>query len=109
MIDGFAAAAITPGIEGATIDLGSGTLTPTNDLDALCRLAHFNVPGPNGDGPIHAKCRHLKSGSGGTQQRLSGGVGYSPRPRNVSDYVHVTDLARAHLSALDSARGGSER
>ena len=44
MIEGFVAAATVPGIEGETIDLGSGTLVPMGDIvDRLVRIVGKDI------------------------------------------------------------------
>jgi UDP-glucose 4-epimerase len=90
---------------------------------AAVSLRYFNVAGahlgPAGRwlGERHAPETHLipnvlavASGTaGGSQVKLFGDDYPTPDGTCIRDYIHVTDLARAHLLALEGARPGQHQ
>jgi UDP-glucose 4-epimerase len=84
-------------------------------------LRYFNVAGAHADasgtwrGERHAPETHLipnvlaVAADGGGPLRLFGGDYPTPDGTCVRDYIHVSDLARAHLLALDACTPGSHR
>jgi len=85
---------------------------------AAVSLRYFNVAGARiGDGQIlgerHSRETHLipialQVAAGARESLRVNGTHYpTPDGSCVRDYIHVVDLADAHLRALDRARGGS--
>lgn len=92
------------------------------DLSAACDMKHvilryFNVAGCDPDGKIGQSTKNatllIKVASevavGKRDSLYVFGTDYPTEDgTGVRDYIHVTDLASAHLSALDYLRGGGE-
>jgi UDP-glucose 4-epimerase len=87
------------------------------DLDTVC-LRYFNAAGadPGGaHGPDHHHKTHLitlclEAAAGAVDELAVFGTDYAtPDGTAVRDYVHVADLADAHLCALDALAGGMHR
>jgi len=75
-----------------------------------CALRYFNVAGADPEGrigqayrdPTHLITRALKTAKGESPKLSIYGTDYpTPDGTCVRDYIHVDDLASAHLSALD--------
>lgn len=86
-------------------------------LDAVC-LRYFNAAGadPGGDhGPDHHHKTHLitlclEAAAGAVDELAVFGTDYdTPDGTAVRDYIHVADLADAHLCALDALAAGMHR
>ena len=92
------------------------------DLSAATDLKHvilryFNVAGSDPDGRIGQSTKEAtllikvaaEVAVGKREQLKVFGTDYpTPDGTGVRDYIHVTDLASAHLSALDYLRGGGD-
>ena len=92
------------------------------DLSAACDMKHvilryFNVAGCDPDGKIGQSTKNatllIKVASevavGKRDSLYVFGTDYPTQDgTGIRDYIHVTDLASAHLSALDYLRGGGE-
>ena len=73
------------------------------------RLRYFNAAGADPDGEIgedhhpeiHAIPRAIEAATGGPEFKIMGTDYPTPDGTCVRDYVHVADIARAHLAALD--------
>ena len=83
---------------------------------AAISLRYFNVAGASGDqGEDHEPETHLipnvlRAALGTLEHVDVFGTDYeTPDGTAIRDYIHVEDLARAHLLALDAARGGEHR
>jgi UDP-glucose 4-epimerase len=79
-------------------------------------LRYFNVAGASGDlGEDHEPETHLipnvlRAAQGLQPEVEVFGTDYpTPDGTAVRDYIHIEDLAEAHLRALDGARGGEHR
>jgi UDP-glucose 4-epimerase len=79
-------------------------------------LRYFNVAGASGElGELHDPETHLiplvlQAASGQREFVQIYGTDYpTPDGTAVRDYIHVEDLARAHLLALDACTGGEHR
>ncbi len=78
-------------------------------------LRYFNAAGAHPDGTIgedHADEVHviplaIRAATGGTPLRVFGEDYPTPDGTCVRDYIHVMDLAAAHLRALDALEGGA--
>ncbi|MFK8080449.1 MAG: UDP-glucose 4-epimerase GalE [Granulosicoccus sp.] len=96
--------------------------TMLRDLSAATDLKHvvlryFNVAGSDPDGRIGQSTQNAtllikvaaEVAVGKRDQLYVFGTDYpTPDGTGVRDYIHVTDLALAHLSALDYLRGGGD-
>lgn len=77
-------------------------------------LRYFNAAGADSDGQIgerHAPETHLiplaiRSSSGGTPLKIFGTDFQTPDGTAIRDYVHVEDLGRAHLLAIEYLLAG---
>lgn len=92
------------------------------DLSAATNLRHvilryFNVAGSDPDGMIGQSTRNAtllikvaaEVAVGKREQLVVFGTDYpTPDGTGIRDYIHVTDLASAHLSALDYLREGGK-
>lgn len=92
------------------------------DLSAVTDLKHvvlryFNVAGSDPDGKIGQSTEHAtllikvaaEVAIGKRDQLYVFGTDYdTPDGTGIRDYIHVTDLAAAHLSSLDYLRNGGE-
>ncbi len=83
---------------------------------AAVSLRYFNVAGASGDlGEAHHPETHLiplvlQAVAGERPAVQIYGTDYpTPDGTAIRDYIHIDDLARAHLLALDSARAGEHR
>ncbi|XXG09288.1 UDP-glucose 4-epimerase GalE [Micromonospora sp. SH-82] len=87
---------------------------------AAVSLRYFNVAGAHLDGDVALGERHdpeshlipiaLEVAAGVREKLQLFGDDYpTPDGTCVRDYIHVADLARAHLLALDAATGGQHR
>jgi UDP-glucose 4-epimerase len=83
---------------------------------AAISLRYFNVAGASGEqGEDHEPETHLipnvLRAALGTREHVDVfGTDYeTPDGTAIRDYIHVEDLARAHLLALEAARGGEHR
>jgi UDP-glucose 4-epimerase len=82
-------------------------------IRAIC-LRYFNAAGADPDGQLgedHHPERHLiplalEAAVGGTSLQVFGDDYPTPDGTCLRDYVHVTDLAQAHLLALDALESG---
>src|SRR5437763_7419015 len=97
------------------IDQMIGFMVAAHDLAAVS-LRYFNVAGASGQwGEDHHPETHLipivlQVAAGQRPAVQIYGTDYpTPDGTAIRDYIHVEDLARAHLLALDSARGGEHR
>lgn len=93
-----------------------------HDLSAACDMKHvilryFNVAGSDPDGKIGQSTKNAtllikvaaEVALGKREQLTIFGTDYpTPDGTGVRDYIHVSDLASAHLSALDYLRKGGE-
>ena len=78
------------------------------------RLRYFNAAGADPDGElgedhapeIHVIPRAFEAATGGTPLQIFGEDYPTPDGTCLRDYIHVTDLADAHVRALRSARAG---
>jgi UDP-glucose 4-epimerase len=100
------------GASKLAVDLMIGTWAEAHGL-AATSLRYFNVAGASGRfGERHATETHLipivLEVADGRRERVQVyGTDYpTPDGTAVRDYIHVEDLARAHLLALDAARPG---
>ena len=84
---------------------------------AYMALRYFNVAGADPEGRIgqaykeatHLITRSLKTAKGQFEKLSVFGTDYpTPDGTCIRDYIHVNDLARAHLRALDCLRGSGE-
>jgi len=79
---------------------------------AAISLRYFNVAGASGSlGEMHEPETHLipnvlRAAATGSPVRLYGTDYPTPDGTTVRDYIHVADLARAHVLALHGARAG---
>jgi UDP-glucose 4-epimerase len=90
-------------------------VAPARDL-RFVSLRYFNVAGADGEGRIgqryeeasHLITRALKTAKGELERLQIFGTDYDTRDGTcIRDYIHVEDIAEAHLLALDRlARGG---
>jgi UDP-glucose 4-epimerase len=92
-----------------------GFMTTAHDLAAVS-LRYFNVAGASGQlGEDHHPETHLipivlSAAAGQRSEVQIYGTDYStPDGTAIRDYIHVEDLARAHVLALDSVRAGEHR
>jgi UDP-glucose 4-epimerase len=83
---------------------------------AAISLRYFNVAGASGEqGEDHDPETHLipnvlRAALGTLEHVEVFGTDYeTPDGTAIRDYIHVEDLARAHLLALEAARGGEHR
>ena len=83
---------------------------------AAISLRYFNVAGASGEqGEDHEPETHLipnvlRAALGTLEHVEVFGTDYeTPDGTAIRDYIHVEDLARAHLLALEAARGGEHR
>jgi UDP-glucose 4-epimerase len=83
---------------------------------AAISLRYFNVAGASGEqGEDHEPETHLipnmlRAALGTVEHVDVFGTDYeTPDGTAIRDYIHVEDLARAHLLALEAARGGEHR
>jgi UDP-glucose-4-epimerase GalE len=80
-------------------------------------LRYFNAAGADPDGELgedHDPETHLvplaiEAAMGGTDLQIYGTDYPTPDGTAVRDYIHVQDLADAHVAALDRLRGGAAR
>ena len=78
------------------------------------RLRYFNAAGADPDGElgedhapeIHVIPRAFDAASGGAPLQIFGEDYPTPDGTCLRDYIHVTDLADAHVRALAAARAG---
>jgi len=79
-------------------------------------IRYFNVAGADGEGqlgqsyrnPTHLITRALKTAAGEYERLEIFGTDYpTPDGTCIRDYIHVDDLAEAHLLALDYLQGGN--
>jgi UDP-arabinose 4-epimerase len=83
-------------------------------LRSVC-LRYFNAAGADPDGEIgewHVPETHLipltiHAAMGGAPLRIFGDDYPTPDGTAIRDYIHVSDLAEAHVRALDHLRGGA--
>jgi UDP-glucose-4-epimerase GalE len=86
-------------------------VAPAMDLRYLC-LRYFNAAGALADhGERHQPETHLiplalEAALGRRELTLFGADYDTPDGTCVRDYIHIADLAQAHLVALDALRGG---
>ncbi len=80
-------------------------------------LRYFNVAGADPEGQLgqvykestHLITRALKTAKGEFPKLLVYGTDYAtPDGTCIRDYIHVNDLAQAHVHALDYIRGTNE-
>ena len=97
------------------IDQMIGFMTTAHDLAAVS-LRYFNVAGASGQlGEDHHPETHLipivlSVAAGQRSEVQIYGTNYpTPDGTAIRDYIHVEDLARAHVLALDSVRAGEHR
>ncbi|MFL5656533.1 MAG: UDP-glucose 4-epimerase GalE [Ktedonobacteraceae bacterium] len=97
------------------IDQMIGFMTTAHDLAAVS-LRYFNVAGASGHlGEDHHPETHLipivlSVAAGQRSEVQIYGTDYStPDGTAIRDYIHVEDLVRAHVLALDSVRAGEHR
>ncbi len=97
------------------IDQMIGFMTTAHDLAAVS-LRYFNVAGASGQlGEDHHPETHLipivlSVAAGQRSEVQIYGTDYpTPDGTAIRDYIHVEDLARAHVLALDSVRAGEHR
>jgi UDP-glucose 4-epimerase len=103
---------------------GASKLAVDGMIGAFCRahgigavsLRYFNVAGASGDiGEDHQPETHLipnvlGAASGRIERVDLYGTDYdTPDGTAIRDYIHIEDLAEAHLLALDGARPGEHR
>jgi UDP-glucose 4-epimerase len=100
------------GASKLAVDLMIGTYARSYGL-AATSLRYFNVAGASGRyGERHTTETHLipivlQVASGQRERVLVYGTDYAtPDGTAVRDYIHVEDLSRAHLLALDAAQPG---
>jgi UDP-glucose 4-epimerase len=100
------------GASKLAVDLMIGTHARAHGL-AATSLRYFNVAGASGRyGERHTTETHLipivlEVASGRREQVQVYGTDYpTPDGTAIRDYIHVDDLARAHLLALDAAQPG---
>ena len=103
------------GASKLAVDQMIGEHCAAHDLGAIS-LRYFNVAGADGEqGEDHDPETHLipnvlRAALGVIEQVEVFGTDYeTPDGTAVRDYIHVEDLARAHLLALDATRGGEHK
>ncbi len=103
------------GASKLAVDLMIGDYCRAHELGAVS-LRYFNVAGASADaGEDHDPETHLipnilRTASGRNPCVEVFGTDYpTPDGTAVRDYIHVDDLANAHLLALDGARAGEHR
>jgi UDP-glucose 4-epimerase len=103
------------GASKLAVDQMIGEHCAAHDLGAIS-LRYFNVAGADGEqGEDHDPETHLipnvlRAALGVLEQVEVFGTDYeTPDGTAVRDYIHVEDLARAHLLALDATRGGEHK
>ena len=103
------------GASKLAVDRAIGFETAATGLGAVS-LRYFNVAGASGDqGEVHDPETHLiplvlQAASGVRPSVQIFGTDYpTPDGTAVRDYIHVEDLARAHLLALEAIEGGGHR
>jgi UDP-arabinose 4-epimerase len=80
------------------------------------KLRYFNAAGADADGDlgeVHEPETHLiplaiRAATGGTPLRVFGDSYPTPDGTAIRDYIHVTDLADAHVKALEHLLSGKE-
>lgn len=109
----------TYGATKLTVDMALTSAAAGNGLAAVS-LRYFNVAGAHLDAPVPLGERHdpethlipiaFDVAAGRREKLQLFGDDYPTVDGTcVRDYIHVTDLARAHLLALDAAAGGQHR
>ena len=103
------------GASKLAVDTAIGFEAAASGLAAVS-LRYFNVAGASGDfGELHDPETHLiplvlRAAAGLRESVQIYGTDYpTPDGTAVRDYIHVEDLARAHLLALDAASEGGHR
>jgi UDP-glucose 4-epimerase len=103
------------GASKLAVDTAIGYEAAASGLAAVS-LRYFNVAGASGDyGELHDPETHLiplvlRAAAGLRESVQIYGTDYpTPDGTAVRDYIHVEDLARAHLLALDAAAPGRHR
>jgi UDP-glucose 4-epimerase len=103
------------GASKLAVDEMIGHFCLAHDLGAVS-LRYFNVAGASGElGEDHDPETHLipnilRAALGRAQWVQIYGTDYpTPDGTAIRDYIHIDDLSRAHLLALDAARGGEHR
>jgi UDP-glucose 4-epimerase len=103
------------GASKLAVDTAIGFEAAASGLAAVS-LRYFNVAGASGDfGELHDPETHLipmvlRAAAGLRDSVQIFGTDYpTPDGTAVRDYIHVEDLARAHLLALDAASEGGHR
>ena len=103
------------GASKLAVDAAIGVECAASGLGAVS-LRYFNVAGASGDyGELHDPETHLiplvlRAAAGLRDSIQIYGTDYpTPDGTAIRDYIHVEDLARAHLLALDSCSEGGHR
>jgi UDP-glucose 4-epimerase len=103
------------GASKLAVDQMIGEHCAAHGLGAIS-LRYFNVAGASGEqGEDHDPETHLipnvlRAALGALERVEVFGTDYeTPDGTAIRDYIHVEDLARAHLLALEAARGGEHR
>ncbi len=107
------------GASKVAVDTALAAYARMHQLGAVS-LRYFNVAGAHADaagtwrGERHTPETHLiptilAAARGGGQIRLFGDDYPTPDGTCIRDYIHVSDLARAHVLALDATAPGSHR
>jgi UDP-glucose 4-epimerase len=103
------------GASKLAVDTAIGFEAAASGLAAVS-LRYFNVAGASGDfGELHDPETHLiplvlRAAAGLRESVQIYGTDYpTPDGTAIRDYIHVEDLARAHLLALDAASEGGHR
>ena len=103
------------GASKVAVDTAIGFECAASGLSAVS-LRYFNVAGASGTyGEVHDPETHLiplvlRAAAGLREGIQIYGTDYpTPDGTAIRDYIHVEDLARAHLLALDSCTGGGHR
>ncbi len=103
------------GASKLAVDGMIGSFCQAHGLGAVS-LRYFNVAGASGDvGEDHHPETHLipnvlRAASGRSDRVDVYGTDYdTPDGTAIRDYIHIEDLAAAHLLALDGARSGEHR
>jgi UDP-glucose 4-epimerase len=104
--DAFLAAAVTPGAEGASLDIGSGELVPVRAVVArLRRLVGGNVE-PSFDALPDRKLERVRVADPAT---AASAVGWRPRTSLDDGLARAVEFYRAQLSATAGRRRPSPR
>jgi UDP-glucose 4-epimerase len=106
VVDAFLAAAVTPGAEGASLDIGSGELVPVREVAArLRRLVGGDVEPSFGAVPDR-KLERVRVADPAT---AAAAIGWRPRTSLDEGLARTVDFYRARLEPMAGRRPASTR